>query len=136
MSAFIENVPEVYLSDPAMLEIGMEIWVVGQGGLTGVCEPYFEGRVKVLDHSISDGMEPNLGFFVIERTGDGRPYSFSRSYRDAHILPQTYNNWYVCSTKAAADIIYRFMVAEWDRSPVHERERERFSRRTRDWFGW
>jgi len=140
---FIPNVPKVYIADPAEMEIGMDLWHVGQGGITVPNRPYYKGTLAVLDHrrDINNNYTPDAGFFVSlypekDWLRDGRKLYSDNSYKDCHIMAQQYNNWYMCSSEEAANTIYQFIKNIWETDPKYEAERERFDAQKRrwDWF--
>ena len=122
---FIKNVPNVFISDPSMLEIGMELWITGQGGMYKPQKPQYLGTVAVLDHILNSENKfvPDAGFFIIQK----ETRQTESSYRDKHILPQEYNNWYVCKSEEDAQTIYEFIQNEWTREPAYEADRARFN---------
>lgn len=131
---FIPNVPKVYIADPAEMEPGMQLWSVGQGGVSTPSRPYYKGTLFLLDHiDRHDRFEPNAGFFVFDYPDGLRSYS---SYRDSHILPQEYNNWYLCSSKEAAEEVYGFIKHAWDTNPEYEKARKAYDEETRKWDRW
>lgn len=104
---FIENVPvELYISDPSQLELGMRIWSVGQGGITSVNEPHDFGVITEVESSKT----PNFFVHQHPRFNSGT----EQSYRDHHIIPQTYNNWYICNDLDKANKLYEFLKTAWE----------------------
>jgi len=130
---FIPNVPAVFISSPDQLVVGQELWSVGQGGITSIHKPRFLGKY------VSQGFaergeighyEEEPGFLLYLYGGR----LLSTSMLDQHILPQTYNNWYICTTQEDACTIYNHMKAVWDNDPAFEAQRNSFDKQTRSWF--
>lgn len=118
----------LYISSPDQLTPGMELWEVGQGGVSRVCKPYFLGICV-------PGEEGRYAYKTPDRE---TVYTFSML--DKHILPQTYNNWYICSSEENAEKVYQFLKTAWETNPEYEEARLEFSHecdemdRAFDWF--
>jgi len=128
---FIENVPALFINDPAKLEIGMDLWSVGQGGVTGVKKPSYAGKVEAVDcrREYNNRIVLDANFMIVNH-GDWRE---DRSYKDAHISEQSYNNWYLCADLHSAQTIYEFMIAAWNADPAYEAARKAFDDDCRRW---
>lgn len=122
---FIQGVnPKLHISDPLQMVQGMDIWHVGQGGITNVSEPYFVGRLAGVDMHVSPSNVPQEypGFFMYQPPNWS--HLSSSSMLDGHILPQTYNNWYYCSSEENARAIYDYMKGVWESDPAYEEQRQ------------
>jgi hypothetical protein len=134
---YVPNVPNVFISDLSQMTLGMELWSVGQGGICTLQEPTMIGTLTRLNKRYGPGNEirDDLGSFMYLRNPDAQ-YESSRSYIDAHIGEQQYNNWYICASKEAADTIYAFLKDAWETNPEHEQERMRFKHECDEMDKW
>ncbi len=131
---FIPDVitPDMHISDPSQLVPGMELWHVGQGGVCHVSEPHFQGTFVAVDKG------RNIGNEVIDKEGwilfnwpDGM--LSDTSMLDCHILPQSYNNWYMCKSESDARAVFDALKAAWTANPLFEQERQAFDEQSRFW---
>jgi len=126
---FIEGITaNLYISSPDQLKSGMNLWHVGQGGVTGVCAPTFIGYVVGVNQHVNfstNEVTNELGRFTYKAPDTN--HLSSSSMLDGHILPQTYNNWYYCDSKEKADRLYVEMKAIWDADPLYEQDRQVFT---------
>lgn len=125
---YIPNIPEeLYISDPSQLVPGINLWSVGQGGVSKIQSPYFKGIVHSIDCSvdINGNIKPHKDWIVFQSKSEysGKIMTHSTSMIDHHILPQTYNNWYMCDSLEKAEKIYILMQEEWNRNPEYESAR-------------
>lgn len=131
---YIEGVnPDLYISDPSQLKVGMELWHVGQGGIGIISKPSMVGTVvgihqgRSCDNVIAD----KKGWFTYNHAGLG--WVVDDSMTDNHILPQTYNNYYYCSSEENALKIYEFLTDVWNSDPRYEEDRQEKILDGREW---
>lgn len=106
---FVEGLDKnLHINDPSQLNFGDELWHVGQGGVCDVQKPRFMGYFE----RIEDGKI----FYCEHEVGE----LYSTSLKDHHILPNTYNNWYICKTEQDANDVYTYIKNEWDSNPAYD----------------
>lgn len=128
---FIEGLDSnLYISDPSKLKVGMELWSVGQGGVSSVSKPYFQGIVVALNKKTDckGGIEDRDNWILFKRPDS--PHLSDTSMLDHHVVPQTYNNWYYCSSKNDADMVYQFMNGAWNNNSAFEQSRKEADRQS------
>ena len=132
MHDFISDVPKVYLSDPSEIEPGMQLWSVGQGGVSSVQTPYYKGEVLAVGWRTGMCNVPIKDADWALLVGDS--YMSHVSYRDSHILLQQYNNWYLCDSQEKAQQVYDYIKTVWDSNPEYEARRKRYDDDTKQWM--
>lgn len=126
MGYFVKDVPQVYISDPSQLRVGMVLWEVGQGGRTSVCLPAVLG---LYHHTGEDGM-------MIFTDVNGKKNHSTCHIGDKHLMPQQYNNWYLCRSRQDAMLIHEHIQNAWIHDPAFVEDVNAFKNYTRKRFGW
>lgn len=112
---YVQGVPaHLHISESEQLVEGEELWFVGQGGISSVIEPELIGTFQGFDEDS----------FVLYETVEGE--RSRKSMRDCHVLPQQYNNWYLCTSQRLAYELYYVLKMLWDQDEKYERARQEF----------
>lgn len=99
MNMHINSIPQLTRS------LGRKVWRAGQGGVREIIAPQCLGRLFSINHLNQMKFENGLTLSIM----------------DQNVIPNNYNNWYVCASEFQAEMLTKHIHRHW--TSEHEAKR-------------